>query len=272
MSAYAADLKIFIDFLGAPSAKICKISAADVRRYIAALYGRLEPATIGRRLSAISSLFRFLIREKKMTENPTEGIRGPKLARRVPRFLDKDEMTGLLDNAASRDFLNDCRDKCLMEILYGCGLRVAEAQGLKWKDIDIKDRLIRIMGKGSKERIVPFGAHAARALNDWRDEIGRLFGQPMIGDHIFLNKQRKVVSIRQIQRIVTARVKQAGLQGKITPHVLRHTFATHMLHEGADLRVIQELLGHSSLSTTQRYTHVDLGKLMNIYDKSHPRA
>lgn len=272
VAAYDGDLKIFFAFLGRKAGPIGVVTTADVRRYISALYGRFEPATIGRRLSAIVGLFRFLVREKRLVANPAAGIRGPKLPRRVPRFLDKDEMIGLLNAHPARDLFKESRDRCLLEILYGCGLRVAETQGLGWKDVDLKERQVRVLGKGSKERIVPFGDHAWRALSEWREELARVCGTPALASRLFVNRNGTPLSIRQIQRIVQSRVRRAGLQGKITPHVLRHTFATHMLHEGADLRVIQELLGHASLSTTQRYTHVDLGQLMAIYDKSHPRA
>jgi len=267
LRSYAADLSEFTRFLA--EEKIGGWEAADtraVRAHLARLHQRrLSKATIARKLAAVRSCFRFLARRGSLDGNPARQVRSPRLGRKLPSFLPKDEATALLD-AAPEPSAGGARDRALLELLYASGLRVAECCGLDLDDLDEGRRTVRVLGKGDKERVVPVGDTALEALAAYLAMRGRRRGP------IFLNARGGRLTARRAHRIVRRRARRAGLTQRVTPHTLRHSFATHMLGEGADLRLIQELLGHSRLSTTQRYTHVSPEHLMRVYDRAHPRA
>jgi integrase/recombinase XerC len=213
----------------------------------------------------VRSCFRFLARRGVLAANPARQVRGPRLGRRLPSFLPVDETAALL-GPAPEPSLAGARDRALLELLYSSGLRVAEGCGLDLDDLDEARRTVRVLGKGGRERVVPVGETALEALGAYLERRGRRRGP------LFLNARGGRLTTRSAHRIVRARAREAGIGQRVTPHTLRHSFATHMLGAGADLRLIQELLGHRRLSTTQRYTHVSPEHLMRVYDAAHPRA
>ena len=265
--AYRADLAEFAAFLreaglGDPA----DADARAVRAYLAALHQRgLARTSIGRKLAAVRSCLRFLARRGVIEANPARQVRGPRVPRRLPSFLPKDESKDLLDRDPAPS-TGGRRDHALLELLYASGLRVAECCGLDAEDLDRGRGTVRVLGKGGKERVVPVGDAALLALDAY------LALAPAATGPIFRNQRGGRLTTRSAHRIVGARAREAGLLRRVTPHTLRHTFATHMLGEGADLRLIQELLGHRRLATTQRYTHVSPEHLMKVYDAAHPRA
>ena len=267
LRSYAADLAELQAFLR--TAKVSSVLAADVRTlraYLAWLHGRgLAKSSIARKLATVRSCYRFLARRERLETNPARQLASPRLPRRLPSVLPKDESKALLDTPVE-DTLAGRRDRALLELLYACGLRVAECCGLDLEDIDRRHGTVRVMGKGSKERVVPVGEVALEAMDAYLDRRGGGNGP------LFRNARGYRLSTRSVHTIVQRRARAAGLARRVTPHTLRHTFATHLLGEGADLRLIQELLGHSRLSTTQRYTHVSPEHLMKVYDAAHPRA
>ena len=267
LRSYAADLAELQAFLR--GARVSGLAAADarvLRGYLAWLHGRgLAKSSIARKLASVRSCYRFLARRELVAANPARQLASPRLPRRLPSVLPKDESKDLLD-APSEDTLAGRRDRALLELLYASGLRVAECCGLDLEDLDRRHGTVRVMGKGSKERVVPVGEIALEALDAYLDRSGGGNGP------IFRNARGTRLSTRSVHSIVRRRARAAGLARRVTPHTLRHTFATHLLGEGADLRFIQELLGHSRLSTTQRYTHVSPEHLMKVYDAAHPRA
>ncbi len=267
LRSYATDLTEFTRFLA--DEKIGGLAEADtraVRAYLARLHQRrLSKATIARKLAAVRSCFRFLARRGVLEVNPARQVRSPRLGRRLPSFLPKDEATQLLDAGPAAGTAG-LRDRALVELLYASGLRVAECCGLDVDDLDEGRRTVRVLGKGDKERVVPVGETALEALAAYLAMQGQARGA------LFRNARGGRLTTRSALRIVKSLARRAGLGQRVTPHTLRHSFATHMLGEGADLRLIQELLGHSRLSTTQRYTHVSPEHLMRVYDATHPRA
>ncbi len=265
--SYRSDLEQFLAFLraaGAPgeAPAVDAVDARLVRGWLARLHasGR-DPATIARKLAALRSWFRFLVRRGRLERNPAREVRGPRLPGKLPTFLPHDESHGLLEDAGA-----SARDRAILEVLYATGLRVSELAGLDLAGVDRAARTVTVRGKGGKERIVPYGAAAARALAAWLARRGERPGP------LFVNVRGGRLSARGIRAVVRRRARAAGITRRVTPHTLRHTFATHLLDGGADLRVIQDLLGHSRLRTTQRYTHVGADHLMRVYDAAHPRA
>ncbi len=267
LRSYTTDLTEFTRFLAAEHiAGLAEVDTRVIRAYLARLHQRrLSKATIARKLAAVRSCFRFLARRGALGVNPARQVRSPRLGRRLPSFLPKDEATQLLDLAPGPGAAGG-RDRALVELLYASGLRVAECCGLSVDDLDEARRTVRVLGKGGKERIVPVGETALEALAAYLAMRGRARGP------LFQNARGGRLTTRSAHRIVKRLARRAGLGQRVTPHTLRHSFATHMLGEGADLRLIQELLGHSRLSTTQRYTHVSPEHLMRVYDAAHPRA
>lgn len=240
-----------------------------IREWLAHLFESNRPSSIARKLAAVRSLFKYLVRRRGLAENPSQGVGGPKQAKKIPVFLGVDSMVRLIESVSGRDWMA-CRDRCILELLYSSGLRVGELIGLRLTDLDMQERVLKVRGKGNKERMVPFGEAAARALQDYLD--ARTARADRGEAALFVNKFGNSLSVRSVERLIEKLRKKAGLVEKVTPHTLRHSFATHLLDGGADLRSIQELLGHSNLSTTQKYTHVTLDKLMDVYDKAHPKA
>lgn len=266
LRAYTADLRDFVDSLG-KDPEAC--DHLDIRGYLAELNRRrLGKRTIARKLSVIRSFYGFLHREGVVLKNPARLTASPKLPRGLPRSLTVDEAFSLMEAPEGGDFL-PLRDRAILEFFYSSGLRVSEMMGLDLDDLDLKGCVVKVRGKGRKERMVPVGQKAARCIEAYLPARG-----DMSPDHagLFLNRNGGRLSDRGIRRVVVKYGKKALIKAGLGPHMLRHSFASHMLQSGADLRVIQEMLGHASLSTTQVYTHLDVAHLMDVYDKAHPRA
>ena len=281
LRAYRGDFERFltflVDYLGVEVGELTptRVDAAAVRAFLGSLArSKLSPPARARTLSAVKTLFRYACREGVLAANPAAAVRTPKLDKKLPRHLRPGETEDLLE-AADDDAPLPHRDRALLELLYASGLRVAELASLDWTDLDLSARVLRVVGKGSKERMVPFGIPAAEALKAWfRDweEIRARTPSPGTAEPVFLNYRGTRLSARSVRRVIDRYARDAGIQGGVHPHTLRHTFATHLLEGGADLRAIQELLGHSSLATTQKYTHVEVERLLAVYREAHPRA
>jgi integrase/recombinase XerC len=251
-----------------------KLDLSLIREYVGDLFGRYKRASIARKLSAIRSFMHFLEKRGLRRGNPASDLSTPKLGRTIPAHLPVDDMFRLLKGPDRRKLLG-LRDLAIIELLYSCGLRVAELAGLDASSIDFEQRLVRVLGKGNKERIIPVGRTALTVIRQYLDEslvIRKKRHREKDAGPLFLNNRGSRLTTRSIGRIIKRYARDCGLAIDISPHALRHTFATHMLDGGADLRSVQEFLGHVSLSTTQRYTHVSLDRLMEIYDKAHPRS
>ncbi len=282
--AYRNDLREFFEFVitaDDPAGRARPIQdlafplpAVDpltVRRYLGQLHRRNRKTTIGRKLSAVRSFYRYLLKQGLIESDPTDMILTPKQDHPIPRYLGVDEVFRLLDAIQTND-LAGLRNRAIFETFYSCGLRVSEVAGLDVTAVDYDGGMVRVFGKGSRERIVPIGHKALAAITAYRRRLETETGVPAAaGGPMFLNTRRGRLSTRSIARILDKLVRECCLMVPVTPHVLRHSFATHMLDAGADLRAIQELLGHKSLSTTQKYTHVSIDRLMATYDKAHPR-
>jgi len=267
LRSYRTDLDDFQRFLASQHAEgLSATDARAVRAWLAALHARgLAPASVGRKLAALRSCFRFLVRRGVMAANPAREVRGPRQPRKLVSFLPLEEAKELADARAVVGPFR-LRDVAILELLYATGVRVSELVGLDLDALDRTDRTVRVLGKGRKERIVPFGVKAAQALEAWLDRRGEQ------GGPVFTSARGRRLGVRAVHTIVRRSARAAGIVRRVSPHTLRHTFATHLLDKGADLRMIQELLGHSRLSTTQRYTHVASEQLARIYDRAHPRA
>ena len=270
LAAYGRDLKQLAEFVGREKGEGAQARDVDhllLRRYLALLGKRARKSSIGRKLAAIRTFFRFLLRRGIIAKNPAELIATPKREQRLPFHLDIDQATTLVE-APADDQRHALRDRAILELLYSSGLRVSELTGLDIGDLDLAGGMVRVLGKGGKERIVPVGSRAVEAIRAYLILRGELAGS----DALFLNTRGERINRRSVARIVDAHVLRIAAFKRISPHILRHTFATHLLEGGADLRAIQELLGHASLSTTQKYTHVGIDRLMEVYDKAHPKA
>jgi integrase/recombinase XerC len=270
LRSYLSDLEQLSTFLGdkEPSA----VDHQTLRRFIAHLMqGDVKKSSIARKLSAVRSFFRYLNRDGTLTSNPARLVATPRREKRLPAVLTADDALRLVESPSEKkpeDHAMMLRDRAVLETLYSTGIRASELTGMNREDIDHHTSLIRIRGKGRKERIVPIGTKARDAIDAYLASASR--GAETAA--IFIGPSGKRLTARTVQRILENHRKQLGMQQKASPHTLRHSYATHMLESGADLRAIQELLGHASLSTTQRYTHVNLDSLMEVYDKSHPKA
>ena len=252
--------------------EIRQVDINVVRAFLAALTKDHKKSSIGRKLAALKSFFRYLVATKCLEKDPLLLIQTPKQEKPLPGFLSVDDIFQLLGGIKVKKSL-DVRDRAILEFFYSTGVRVSELVGLNWADVDFQLEIARIVGKGSKERIVPFGEVAKEALKNYAAEQRKNWNFPCKGEApVFLNNRGERITARSVGRIVEKHLRQAGIAVKMGPHGLRHTFATHLLNSGADLRVIQEMLGHASLSTTQRYTHLNLDQLTAVYDKAHPRA
>jgi integrase/recombinase XerC len=255
------------------SIDVGKIDIHVVRAFLAFLTQQdRKKSSIGRKIAALKSFFRFLLATKRIEKDPLLLLNSPKQDKPLPTFLTVDDVFQLLGGIKVKNGL-DVRDLAVLEVFYSTGIRVSELVGLNWSDIDIQLGIVRVVGKGSKERIVPIGSVALQALDGYAHEQRKRWNYACKGETaVFLNNRGERITTRSVARIVEKHLKLAGIQIKMGPHGLRHSFATHLLNSGADLRVIQELLGHASLSTTQRYTHLNLDQLTAVYDKAHPRA
>ncbi len=269
VAAYKSDLEQFRAFLAKdleePRAE--EVDHLTIRRYLAQLHKVCAKSSIGRKLAAIRALYRFLMREGKLEKNPAELVSTPKKEKKLPFHLNIDQVSALV-TAPQGDSPLPLRDRAVLETLYSCGIRVSELTGMNVGDMDLAAGLARVLGKGGKERLVPVGSCARSALAAYLAERGN----PGSSEPLILNARGRRLTRRSVARIVDAHMLLIATMRKVSPHTLRHTFATHLLEGGADLRAIQELLGHASLSTTQKYTHVSIDKLMEVYDKAHPKA
>jgi integrase/recombinase XerC len=264
--SYLSDLEQFADFFG--EVDLTSIDQRALREFVGRLHElKLKRSSIARKLSAIRAFFKYLSREGVLPNDPARLIATPRREKRLPSVLTVDDARRLMD-APGQDSGEELRDRAILETLYSTGIRASELIGMNRDDINIHDRLVRIRGKGRKERIVPIGGKALDAIDAYLAQKR----QTTDAIAVFTNPSGKRLTVRSVQRILENYRKMLGLSGKASPHTLRHSFATHLLESGADLRAIQELLGHASLSTTQRYTHVNLDMLMESYDKAHPRA
>ena len=267
LKSYRADLADSAAFLTRRGlGSLVDADARILRGYLADLHERrLARTSIARRLATLRSFYRFLCRKGRAQSNPAKELRTPRLPKRLPAHLPIDQSEALL----RQDFDGDPagrRDRAVLETLYATGVRVAELAGLDLGDVDLREGGVRVLGKGGKERIVPLGAKAMAAIEAY---LGLRQGSQ---GALFRNRRGGRLTVRSLHRIVRARARAAGLAARVTPHTLRHSFATHLLDAGADLRLIQELLGHARLATTQKYTHVGADRLMRVYDAAHPRA
>jgi integrase/recombinase XerC len=292
LKSYATDLRQFEEFLTAEGVAVSALTVRHIRAFLVVLHARgLDPASVGRKLAAVRSWLRFLVRRGVLARNVAREVRGPRLPKKLVSFLPVDEAHELMKCGGVRDAptslafggvrdsppkppidrthgapSNPARDTAILELLYASGLRVSELTGLDLDDVDTSERTVRVLGKGRKERVVPFGSKAARALGAWLAIRGDRRGP------LFFAARGGRMNPRAVYGLVRGSARRAGITRKVSPHTLRHSFATHLLDGGADLRVIQELLGHSRLSTTQRYTHVGAEQLLKVYEAAHPRA
>ncbi len=259
--------------LGSPGTSA--LQAVDthwIRGYLKTLHDSRKKSTIGRKLAALKGFFRYLLREGVIHRDPLVGFSTPKQESPLVAFLSVDEAFRVL-GCLPEDGILPARDRAVMEVLYSSGVRVSELVGLDWRDVDFSLGVLRVLGKGSKERIVPVGEVALAALRGYADHQRSRWSRAARGQEpVFLNHHGNRITTRSVARIVEKYLRLARIPVRMGPHGLRHTFATHLLNAGADLRSIQELLGHVSLSTTQRYTHVNLDQLTAVYDRAHPRA
>lgn len=246
-----------------------------LRAFLGSLYReKVKKVTISRKVTALRTFFNYLLREGMVKNNPAEMIQAPRIEKYIPAFLSVDEMLALLKADGGTGAMA-FRDRAIIELFYSSGIRLSELVGLNIGDIDFIQGLIKVRGKGRKERVVPVGDPALTVLREYlenRKEVSETLSYGGSKDPVFVGKSGTRLSTRTVARILDKMVLMSGLKRKISPHVLRHTFATHMMEAGADLRAIQELLGHESLSTTQKYTSVSVGRLLEVYDKAHPKA
>lgn len=281
VSSYLIDLYQFVTFLrqsghgevqeGTLHPK--NIDRLAIRSFLGYLYeNSAGGATMARKLSTLSSFFRFLCREGYVETNVAKTIPSPKKENRLPSYLSVDEVFRLL-NLPDRKTLLGARDGAILELFYSTGVRISELVGIRMQDLHLPQRMVKVRGKGKKERLLPMGQKSADAIEDYIEfrgkRIAKLHAAP---EELFLNFRGRGISVRGVRKILEKYIRQNNFTGKISPHSLRHSFATHMLDAGADLRSIQEMLGHSSLSTTQKYTHLTIDRLLEVYDKAHPRA
>ncbi|MBN2123191.1 MAG: tyrosine recombinase XerC [Deltaproteobacteria bacterium] len=280
---YRVDLRHFLEFLegretssgqDTVESDLESLDFRTFRDYLGSIYGNYRRSTVARKLSAVRSFFRFAEKRGVIRSNPAADISSPKLEKYIPNYLPVDEMFRLLE-APDKGKPLGMRDLAILEVLYSCGIRVSELAGLNVSSIDFDQRLVRVLGKGNKERVVPIGRSALKAVRGYINAtlpLRRKAERDPQGVPLFLNFRGGRLTSRSIHKVVKKYGKESGLMTEISPHSLRHTFATHLLDGGADLRSVQEMLGHVSLSTTQKYTHVSLDRLMEVYDKAHPRS
>jgi integrase/recombinase XerC len=272
---YALDLRQFLKFFqeSREDASLKAMAYPDVRAFLAQAHKGRRKSTVARKLSALRTFFKYLQRQGVVEVNQARLAPSPKLEKHLPHFLTVDEAFHLLDTAGGVDF-GACRDRAILEVFYGGGLRLSELAGLNLPDLDLKEGVLRVWGKGAKERLAFLGQPAREALKEYLPRRLALLDRTGAAEQaaLFLNRRGGRLSTRSVARLVEKWARQAGLSQALTPHSLRHSFATHLLEGKADLRTVQELLGHSSISTTAHYTHLNLDYLMEEYDKAHPRS
>jgi integrase/recombinase XerC len=276
VSNYRRDLREFAAMAG-PESAVASIDTAVVRNFVYSLHIKNKSSSVARKLSALRTFFKFLEQEDMICHSPMASIAMPKQEQHVPVFLSVDEVFALLETP-DHGTKSGVRDSAMLELLYSTGMRVSELVGCNVTSLDFASEMVRVRGKGNRERLVPMGKEAVktlRAYGDVREEQLRhrlQLGKNVDREPLFLNSRGTRLSARSVERLIADYGRTAGIDKPVTPHVLRHSFATHLLEMGADMRSVQELLGHASLSTTQKYTHLDMVHLMKVYDKAHPRA
>jgi integrase/recombinase XerC len=281
LRSYESDLRRFVAFMGERTVPTkaqevkplvpAQVGHLDIRAYLASLYRRNAKSSVARKLSALRSFFSYLVRQGEIKQNPADMVTAPKMGRAIPEFLPVDEAFQLMHGPDSTEVLGS-RDRAILEVLYSCGVRVSELTALDLEDMDLKLSIAKVLGKGGKERIVPIGSKAKKALSNYLERRTELLAGREENGALFLNNRGGRLSSRSVSRLVKKHMQRCNLGRPLSPHGLRHSFATHLLDAGADLRAVQELLGHVSLSTTQRYTHLSVDRLMAEYDKAHPRS
>jgi len=278
--AYIADIQEFARFLHnnnfiKSQDEIINMGPETIREYLSCLYRKkVKKVTVNRKVSSLRAFYKYVVRTGRIKNNPAEMIQTLKTEKYMPSFLSVDEMFELLKAQGEHSVL-DLRNRAMLEIFYSSGLRLSELAGLDLIDLDFNQKLVKVRGKGRKERIVPVGGPALKAVQEYLEKIGEIrkdTNGDILKKPLFLNARGERITTRSIARIVNEITSKSGIGRKISPHALRHSFATHLLNAGADLRSIQELLGHESLSTTQKYTAVNINRMMEIYDKAHPRS
>jgi integrase/recombinase XerC len=275
ISNYERDLRQFGEFLQIRNISLPAVDHILIREFLGHLYERgMKKPSVARKLACLKSFFKLLVREQKLPVNPAELVSSPRLPVQLPAFLQEHEASAFVELPGDASF-RDIRDGAILEMLYASGIRVSELVGLNDDRIDMSQQMVRVLGKGRKERLVPFGTFAAHALNRYiteRNRLGLDKPEPNGTQPLFVSINGRRLYSRDVQRLVSRLRLGLPAGRRVTPHTLRHSFATHLLERGADLRSIQELLGHSRLSTTQKYTHVSLQHLRNEYEKAHPKA
>ena len=280
LESYLNDISQFGDFLKqsghageSSTPKIDSIDRLEIRSYLGFLYDKkFSASTMRRKLSTLSSFFRFLCREGYLKNNVVKSVPAPKMENKLPSFLSVDEMFRLIDLPEAEGFLA-VRDRAMLEFFYSTGVRISELVSLKTGDIDRTTQMVKVLGKGGKERLLPFGKKCVEALDKYEKvRSDKIISTKVNSEYLFLNHRGKGITTRGVRKIIGKYVTAGNFLGKVSPHSIRHSFATHLLEGGADLRSIQELLGHASLSTTQKYTHLTIDKLVETYDQAHPRA
>ncbi|MDD5746305.1 MAG: tyrosine recombinase XerC [Candidatus Omnitrophica bacterium] len=265
---YSVDLKELAEFL--EDKDIHSVDVLDIRKFLVHLRQKeFKKVTIARKMACLRSFFKFLCREGHLKTNPMIGLVGPKLEKKLPIFLNEDDVVKLLEAPDETD-LSGLRDKAMLETMYSTGIRVSELVGLNIEDIDFIGGVVRVYGKGKKERLAPIGDKALRIIKNYLQKRNAVTGTS--NRALFLNKDKRRLTDRSVRNVVDKYIAVASIRNDISPHSLRHSFATHLLNRGADLRSVQELLGHANLSTTTIYTHLSTEKLKNVYDQTHPRA
>jgi len=275
LSSYRSDLRQFHAFLKLRKRSLDSLDHLCLRDFLSHLHERkLQKTSIARKLACLRTFFNFLVRDGRLKSNPAELISSPRLPKKLPSYLSEKEAAAVVE-LPQGTALKDLRDRGILELLYASGLRVRELVGLNDENVDLGQQLVRVFGKGRKQRIVPFGEYAGRALAEYLGERDRLvLASPEASGHtpVFVSLRGRRLNARDVQRLVEKTRLRLPSGRRLTAHTLRHSFATHLLERGADLRAIQELLGHASLATTQKYTHVTLEHLRAEYEKAHPKA
>ena len=266
LDAYRRDLAALQVWSQGQGRDLMALDGNDIRAFVASEHRRgLSPKSLQRRLSACRSLYRWLLKQGRIAASPAEAVRAPKAPRKLPQVLDVDEAVQLVEVATDAPL--GLRDRALLELFYSSGLRLSEVCALKWRDLDFAQGLVSVLGKGSKQRIVPVGSHARAALQAWRDEVHGTDDTP-----VFPGRGGRPITPRAVQLRIKQLAMKQGVFKRIHPHLLRHSFASHVLESSGDLRGVQELLGHADIATTQIYTHLDFQHLAKVYDAAHPRA
>lgn len=272
ISSYRSDLLQLTAYLDSRKIGFRRVDNVVLRGFLHEMAARrLAKSSVARKLAAIRSFYKYGVKQGWVDDNPALVVSTPRLDKPIPAFLSEDEMKRFLENPDKDDALG-LRDRAILELFYASGIRLSELVGINLEDMGLEDRLLRVRGKGKKERLVPFGRRAMNALDSYLKVRPTLLRGNFGDAAVFLNYRGVRISPRSVERIVDKYVRRSLLRRGISPHALRHSFASHLLGRGADLRVIQELLGHESLATTQKYTHLNVRQLMDVYRKSHPRA